>query len=335
MKSSAVPHHYRSRAIIAFRNLPFEVGVALRMIFRLHRQPLVGVALGRSFGHSPRLQRPIDRQPEIVVQPRCPVLLNHEGVAMLGPGTDLQLWQFRLWQARVFGARGGLVLDLTGKGFRLADGSGVRSKRRFRWYSPSLAMKTFYPRLFRVPGPPSPMQTNIKLTNKPPAQPTIRLASPLGGRLILKARAQSQACCRRSVPMATTVWKGHLTFGLISMPVRMTTAARGERISFNQLHKECHSRLKQPLFCPVCNRNVERSEIVKGYEYEKDQYVLFSEEELDKIEPSSARVMEILEFVKLDDMDPLYFDSSYYITPEDAGVKAYQLLMKAMEESGY
>ena len=135
--------------------------------------------------------------------------------------------------------------------------------------------------------------------------------------------------------MATTVWKGHLTFGLISMPVRMFAAARGERISFNQLHKECHSRLKQPLFCPVCNRNVERSEIVKGYEYEKDQYVLFSEEELDKIEPSSARVMEILEFVKLSEMDPLYFDSSYYVSPEDAGVKAYQLLMKAMEESGY
>ena len=135
--------------------------------------------------------------------------------------------------------------------------------------------------------------------------------------------------------MATTVWKGHLTFGLISMPVRMSAAARGERISFNQLHNVCHSRLKQPLFCPVCNRNVERSEIVKGYEYEKDQYVLFSEEELDKIEPASAKVMEILEFVKLKEMDPLYFDSSYYVSPEDAGVKAYQLLMKAMEESGY
>jgi DNA end-binding protein Ku len=135
--------------------------------------------------------------------------------------------------------------------------------------------------------------------------------------------------------MATTVWKGHLTFGLISMPVRMFAAARGERISFNQLHKECHSRLKQPLFCPVCNRNVERTEIVKGYEYEKDQYVLFSEEELDKIEPASAKVMEILEFVRLKEMDPLYFDSSYYVSPEDAGVKAYKLLMKAMEESGY
>jgi len=115
----------------------------------------------------------------------------------------------------------------------------------------------------------------------------------------------------------------------------MSAAARGERVSFNQLHNVCHSRLKQPLFCPVCNRNVERSEIVKGHEYEKDQYVLFSEEELDKIEPPSAKVMEILEFVKLGDMDPLYFDSSYYVSPEDAGVKAYKLLMSAMKESGY
>lgn len=135
--------------------------------------------------------------------------------------------------------------------------------------------------------------------------------------------------------MATTVWKGHLTFGLISIPLRMFAAARGERISFNQLHNVCKSRLKQPLFCPVCNRNVERSEVVKGYEYDKDQYVLFSEEELDKIEPPSARVMEIIEFVKLDELDPLYFDSSYYITPEDAGLKAYTLLMKAMQETGY
>jgi DNA end-binding protein Ku len=135
--------------------------------------------------------------------------------------------------------------------------------------------------------------------------------------------------------MASTVWKGHLTFGLISMPIRMFAAARGERISFNQLHNVCHSRLKQPLFCPVCNRNVERSEIVKGYEYEKDQYVLFNEEELDKIEPASAHVMEILEFVKLDEMDPLYFDSSYFLSPEEAGIKAYKLLMDAMKESLY
>jgi len=135
--------------------------------------------------------------------------------------------------------------------------------------------------------------------------------------------------------MATSVWKGHLTFGLISIPVRMFAAARGERVSFNQLHKVCNSRLKQPLTCPTCNRTVERSEIIKGYEYEKDQYVLFTEEELDKIEPTSAHVMEILEFVKLDEVDPLYFDASYYIAPEEGGVKAYKLLMQAMEESGF
>ncbi|HLK05703.1 MAG TPA: Ku protein [Candidatus Acidoferrum sp.] len=135
--------------------------------------------------------------------------------------------------------------------------------------------------------------------------------------------------------MATSVWKGHLTFGLISIPVRLFAAARGERISFNQLHKVCNSRLKQPLTCPTCQRSVERSEIIKGYEHEKDQYVLFTEEELDKIEPPSAHVMEILEFVKMKEVDPLYFDASYYVSPEEGGAKAYKLLMMAMEESAY
>lgn len=135
--------------------------------------------------------------------------------------------------------------------------------------------------------------------------------------------------------MANSVWKGHITFGLISIPVRLFAAARSERISMNQLHKECHTRIRQPLFCATCNRQIERSEVVKGYEYEKDQYVLFNEDELDKIEPPSASTMEILEFVKLDEVDPLYFDAPYYVTPEEAGKKAYKLLLMAMEESGY
>ncbi len=135
--------------------------------------------------------------------------------------------------------------------------------------------------------------------------------------------------------MATSVWKGYLTFGLISIPIRLFSAARSERISLNQLHKVCQTRIKMPLFCPTCDRKVERSEIVKGYEYEKDQYVLFTDEELDKIEPDSARTMEILEFVKVDEIDPLYYDASYYVTPEDEGKKAYQLLLDAMEQTGY
>src|SRR5215467_5215274 len=97
--------------------------------------------------------------------------------------------------------------------------------------------------------------------------------------------------------MATSVWKGYITFGLISIPIRLFSAARSESIHFNQLHKVCHTRIRQPQFCPTCEKQVERSEIVKGYEYEKDQYVLFNEDELDKIQPPSARTMEILEFV--------------------------------------
>lgn len=135
--------------------------------------------------------------------------------------------------------------------------------------------------------------------------------------------------------MATSVWKGFITFGLISIPVRLFTAARTERISLNQIHNVCQSRIRQPLFCPTCNRQVERSEIIKGYEYDKDQYVLFSEDELKKIEPPSARTMEILEFVKIDEIDPLYYDASYYVTPEEEGAKAYRLLLEAMRESGY
>jgi DNA end-binding protein Ku len=122
---------------------------------------------------------------------------------------------------------------------------------------------------------------------------------------------------------------------LISIPIRLFSAARSERISLNQLHNVCKTRIRMPLFCPQCDKQVPRNEIIKGYEYEKDQYVLFDEAELDKIEPQSARAMEILEFVKVDEIDPLYFDASYYVTPEDEGKKAYQLLLAAMEESGY
>src|SRR5216684_601008 len=118
MKSPAVPYHHRSRAVIAFRNFPLEVGVVQRMIFNVHRQPLVGGALGRALWPGPGLQRPIDRQPEIVMQPRCLVLLNHERVTMLSPRTDFQLRQLRLWQACAF--RGRLILDLTADRFGLA-----------------------------------------------------------------------------------------------------------------------------------------------------------------------------------------------------------------------
>jgi len=133
--------------------------------------------------------------------------------------------------------------------------------------------------------------------------------------------------------MATSVWKGYITFGLISIPIRLFSAARSESIHFNQLHKVCHTRIRQPQFCPHCERQVERSEIVKGYEYEKDQYVLVEEDEIKKIAPASASTMEIQEFVNLKDVDPLYYETSYLAVPEEAGRKAYRLLVETMEGS--
>jgi DNA end-binding protein Ku len=114
--------------------------------------------------------------------------------------------------------------------------------------------------------------------------------------------------------MAAT-WKGFLTFGMISIPIQLAPAARSERISFNQLHSVCHTCIKHPTYCPTCEKFVDRSEIEKGYEYEKDQYLLFSREELEKIEPESANTMEILSFVEAEEIDPVYFDASYYAEP--------------------
>jgi DNA end-binding protein Ku len=135
--------------------------------------------------------------------------------------------------------------------------------------------------------------------------------------------------------MAASVWSGYLTFGLISMPVRLYSGARSSSISFHLLHRDDLQRVKQQLYCPADNRVIERSDTVKGYEYRKDEYVVVEPEEIKKIEPKTAKTMEILEFVKAGDVDPVYFESSYYMLPEEAGRRPYALLTKALEESEY
>src|SRR5215212_4249372 len=105
--------------------------------------------------------------------------------------------------------------------------------------------------------------------------------------------------------MAASTWKGHLTFGLVSFPIRLFSAARSETISFNLLHKEDHSRIRQITYCQAEDKPVSRSELVKGYEYEKDRYVVIDDEDIKKVAPKTARVMEILEFVKNDQVDPI------------------------------
>ena len=133
--------------------------------------------------------------------------------------------------------------------------------------------------------------------------------------------------------MAASAWRGTISFGLVSIPIRLYPAARPERISLHQLHSVCKTRLRQPLYCPHCERIVDRSEVVKGYEYEDGKYVLIDPEEVQKIAPASSRVMDIVSFVKASEIDPLFFDSSYFVVPEEEGRKAYQLLLKALEDS--
>ena len=135
--------------------------------------------------------------------------------------------------------------------------------------------------------------------------------------------------------MASTVWKGHLTFGLVSLPVKLYSAARSETVSFNQLHKSDHSRVKQVLYCQAEDKPVPRAELVKGYEYEKDKYVVVDEEEIKRVAPRTAKTMEILEFVKASEVDAVFFESSYYVAPDDAGEKPYALLFEALRRSEY
>jgi DNA end-binding protein Ku len=135
--------------------------------------------------------------------------------------------------------------------------------------------------------------------------------------------------------MASSVWKGHLTFGLVSFPVRLFSAARAVTVSFNQLHETDNSRIKQMIYCQAEDKPINRTEIVKGYEYEKDHYVVIDDEDIKKVAPKTAKVMEIQEFVKAADVDPVYLESSYYMAPDEGGEKPYALLFQALKESGY
>jgi len=127
---------------------------------------------------------------------------------------------------------------------------------------------------------------------------------------------------------------GTISFGLVSIPVRLYTAASPAGVSFNQLHGVCGSRIRQQTFCPKCNKTVERSELVRGYEFAKDQYVQVKDEELKALEGEASKIIDIAEFVPLDQVDPIYFEKTYYLGPDKGGEKPYRLLADAMEKAG-
>lgn len=131
-----------------------------------------------------------------------------------------------------------------------------------------------------------------------------------------------------------SIGSGAISFGLVSIPVKLYVAASSEAPSFNLLHAACGNRIRQQRICPVCDKVVERDDLVKGYEYAKDQYVRVTDDELKALEGEASEAIEISEFVPLTKVDPVYFEKSYYLGPDKGGEKAYRLLADTMTQVG-
>src|SRR5699024_8738029 len=132
-----------------------------------------------------------------------------------------------------------------------------------------------------------------------------------------------------------TMWKGTISFGLVNIPVKMQDATENKDVKLRQLHKECESTIKYKKVCHICNREDENNEIVNAYEYEKNKFVVLDDEELKALQKEQEdKAVEIMDFVKLEDIDPIYFEKSYYLSPNEGGSKAYGLLRAALEDTG-
>ncbi|MGP4063775.1 non-homologous end joining protein Ku [Oceanobacillus sp. M65] len=132
-----------------------------------------------------------------------------------------------------------------------------------------------------------------------------------------------------------TMWKGTISFGLVNIPVKMHAATENKDVRLRQLHKECQSPIKYEKVCPICDKPIEQEEIVKAYEYAKNKFVVLDEEDLAALQKEQEdKAVEIVDFVKLEEIDPIYFEKSYYLSPNEGGTKAYSLLRNALEETG-
>ena len=130
------------------------------------------------------------------------------------------------------------------------------------------------------------------------------------------------------------LWKGAITFGLISIPVKLFSAVQEKSLKFHLMHEEDGGRIKYERVCSKCGKKVTWDDLVKGYEYSKDHYVTFTDDELAGLDVESIRAIDVVAFVPLEDIDPIYFNKTYYVAPEAAGLKAYRLLADALEAEG-
>ncbi len=131
-----------------------------------------------------------------------------------------------------------------------------------------------------------------------------------------------------------TMWKGSISFGLVNIPIKLHTATEDKDIKLRTLHKKCHSPVKYEKVCSVCEEELQPGDIVKAYEYTKGKYVVLEDEELENLRKENEdKAVEIIDFVKMEEIDPIYYSRSYYMSPNEGGGKAYSLLRKALKES--
>ncbi len=131
-----------------------------------------------------------------------------------------------------------------------------------------------------------------------------------------------------------TIWKGSISFGLVNIPIKLHSATEDKDIKLRTLHKKCHSPIKYEKTCPICDEEVKQEEIVRAYEYTKGKFVILEDEDFEKLKKENEeKAVEIIDFVKMEEIDPVYYDRSYYMSPSDGGGKAYSLLRKALLES--
>src|SRR5690625_911165 len=131
-----------------------------------------------------------------------------------------------------------------------------------------------------------------------------------------------------------TMWKGTISFGLVNIPVKMHAATENKDIKLRQLHEECQTPVKYEKVCPVCDRKIDDHEIVKAYEYAKNKFIVLDEEDLKELKKEQTeKAVEIIDFVQLAEIDPIYFEKSYYLSPNEGGSKAYKLLHTALLET--
>lgn len=131
-----------------------------------------------------------------------------------------------------------------------------------------------------------------------------------------------------------TIWKGSISFGLVSIPIKLHAATEDKDLSFRTLHKECHTPIKYEKVCPTCQKELDKEELVKAFEYTKGKFIVLEDEELASLKKENeAKAVEIVDFVKIEEIDPIYFNKSYYLSPNEGGSKAYALLRKALADS--